>query len=496
MGEVYRAQDVRMQRPVALKLLHAAFTQDLEALARFSREASNASKINNQHVVQVYDCGETQEGIPYIAMEFVDGRSLRTLLNAEGPLEPSRAVDLISQIAKGLEGAHRLENPVVHRDLKPDNILVTTDVTGAELAKVADFGISKAVRGEGQQVTKTGFVAGTCEFMSPEQVTGGKVDLRTDIYALALMTFMMLTGKLPFLAQTPEHSMGMRLSEAPRTLKDMAPEVEWPEELQALLDAALSKSPSGRPGSAGEFATCLARAMEAWKGGLVEPPEETPGRGRGYSPLLWVGAATAIVVIGAGIFSLLPIGKKRATSVHAPENPKAVKVDTQEIGVGPVTPIESLSAAHDQKHQVPVLPTSRQDVDTNRSIVDTNRSIVDTNRSIVDTNRSIAEGKHPPKPREHQPARALASYDTILHIEMPRDSALAALKSLTALMAHLTTARDSVEADIYRAEANALAGHEAQACALLEAAKPRATSRQRQKIQLWVDQGICPNLGG
>jgi len=157
--------------------------------------------------------------------------------------------------------------------------------------------------------------------------------------------------------------------------------------------------------------------------------------------------------------------------------------------VGPVTPIESLSAAHDQKHQVPVLPTSRQDVDTNRSIVD-------TNRSIVDTNRSIAEGKHPPKPREHQPARALASYDTILHIEMRRDSALAALKSLTALMAHLTTARDSVEADIYRAEANALAGHEAQACALLEAAKPRATSRQRQKIQLWVDQGICPNLGG
>jgi serine/threonine-protein kinase len=197
---------------VAIKVLHAALTLDVDALARFGREASNASRINNPHVVNVYDFGETEAGLPYLAMEFVPGTTLRVLLERDVSLPPTRAASLIGQIARGLDAAHRLDNPVIHRDLKPDNILLTEDETGAELAKVADFGISKAIRDETQRVTKAGFVTGTCEFMSPEQVTGGVSDQRSDVYALGLIAFLMLTGRLPFPGETPEHSMLMRLN--------------------------------------------------------------------------------------------------------------------------------------------------------------------------------------------------------------------------------------------------------------------------------------------
>ena len=196
MGDVYRAQDVRLQRPAAVKLLRATLSADLDALRRFSREGMNASRINSPHVVQVYDAGETPAGIPYLAMEFVPGKSLGRLLADEGPLGPGRAAELVRQIAAGLDAAHRLG--VVHRDLKPDNILIAGAGTAEETAKVVDFGISRALRDESQKVTKTGFVAGTYEFMSPEQVLGGELDQRSDLYALGLIAFMLLTGKLPF----------------------------------------------------------------------------------------------------------------------------------------------------------------------------------------------------------------------------------------------------------------------------------------------------------
>ena len=183
MGDVYKAQDVRLQRPAAVKLLRASLSADLDALRRFSREGMNASHINSPHVVQVYDAGETASGIPYLAMEFVAGKSLgRLVLAEEGQVAPARAAELIRQIAAGLDAAHRLG--VVHRDLKPDNILVAHAGTPEEIAKVVDFGISRVLRDESQKVTKKGFVAGTYELMSPEQVLGGDVDQRSDLYAL------------------------------------------------------------------------------------------------------------------------------------------------------------------------------------------------------------------------------------------------------------------------------------------------------------------------
>jgi eukaryotic-like serine/threonine-protein kinase len=494
MGEVYRAQDVRLQRPVAIKVLHAALTLDLDALARFGREASNASKINNPHVVSVYDFGETEAGLPYLAMEFVSGTSLRALLEREAPLPPNRVARLISQIAKGLDAAHRLENPVIHRDLKPDNILVTEDDTGAELAKVADFGISKAIRDETQQVTKAGFVTGTCEFMSPEQVTGGAPDQRSDVYALGLIAFLMLTGKLPFPGETPEHSMAMRLNEAPRSLRSMCPEVNWPAELQRVMSQALARDPSGRPSSAGSFAAELTAKIEQWQS--PSPQQRRTGWAR---PALWTGATTALLALGAALWALWPDAPAQPgleqVGIVLPELSDTATGTGSSSAGGPDT--SSATEKHDSGAAPGVVPDTSQNEVSSKGISgragDSAKAVLP--RRVVKPRRSAAPASVPPKPPAVLPreedSEALRRYETILHPDMPPDSALLALAGLDALLGRLRSAQDSVEADIYRAEASALAGREEQACAIIERALPRATRLQRKRIELWTAQGLC-----
>ena len=466
MGEVYRAQDVRLQRPVALKVLHASLSGDIDALARFSREAANCSKINNQHVVHVQVFGETEEGVAYLVMEFVQGTSLKALMDREGPLSLERAIGIATQIASGLDAAHRLDCPIVHRDLKPDNILLTQDQDGAELVKVADFGISKAVRDDTQRITKTGFVAGTYEYMSPEQVTGGEVDQRGDVYALGLMVFVMLTGKLPFPGETPEHSMLMRLTESPRHLRAMHPHVRWPAELQHVLDKALALQPSDRYDSAGQFAKALARSIQQG-----EQPSSLARR-RWVRPVTWASATVGLLALAAGGVALLvnwPAGRDTAfvpdppdtlvpLNAAPPQEPPAS--DSAEV-MGPVeAPPPSAPIAQPEEKAAPK-PAKRAT-------------------------------KKPPAPQSQESGRdVLKPYEDILHSDMPRDSALLALSSLRALLPRLKTARDSVDADLYRAEAMALAGQPEEACAILSDARTRATELQRRKMELWVDQGIC-----
>jgi serine/threonine protein kinase len=492
MGVVYRAQDVRLQRPAAIKVLHATLNQDPDALARFSREASNASKINNEHVVHVYDFGETEDGVPYLAMEFVSGESLRAVLEREGPLDPARAMKLLGQIAHGLEAAHRLDEPVVHRDLKPDNVLVTADRAGHELAKVVDFGISKALRNEAQRVTKTGFVTGTYEFMSPEQVTGGEVDQRSDVYALGLVAFLMLTGKLPFPGGTPEHSMLMRLTEPPRPLRAMHPGVRWPEGVQRVLDRALARDPAGRFDSAEEFAAQLSREIESWQS------EPRPKRRR-KAVLAWAGAAGVLAIVAAGV-ALWP-------------TPEVTALAGERIPIG-ATPLGSPESGNrpTEEDQPPVIDRQDQSGHSKASLADTAKTpaLIDSSLPSRPPADSARPRRRPVRPTQRAPAPApvpstagnaeLESYADILHYGMPRDSALLALRGLDALQPHLSTRRDSVDADLYRAEAYALAGQAEQACAILEAARPRATERQRKRIELWTDrfwadQGICPPPG-
>ncbi len=270
MGRVYLAEHVRLPQKAAIKVLHPGMVKDGDAVARFNREAANAAKIEHDRVARVFDFGETRDGLVYLAMEFVPGRTIRSLMTEEGTLTPTRAASLTYQIAEGLDAAHRIG--IVHRDLKPDNIIVMTDDQGVDRSKVVDFGIAKAVGGTETQLTRTGMVVGTPEFMSPEQVLGESLDARSDVYALALVTYQMLTGMLPFSSSTPERSLTARLIEDPRPLAVAAPETAWPADLQAAIDRALAREPDQRTGSALEFAEALVSATESWTGASVLRP--------------------------------------------------------------------------------------------------------------------------------------------------------------------------------------------------------------------------------
>jgi serine/threonine protein kinase len=202
----------------------------------------------------VYDFGETPDGLIYLAMEFVEGEPLTAIIEREGALPIARATAIFKQTADALQAAHDLG--IVHRDLKPDNIMVARTRDGADLVKVVDFGIAKAVGGDeaGQKVTKTGLVVGTPEFMSPEQLSGDKVDGRTDLYSLALVYFRMLTGELPFKADSVQETMVKRLTDDPATLADTRPDLSFPDGLQQVLDAALARTPGERYQTVAKFA--------------------------------------------------------------------------------------------------------------------------------------------------------------------------------------------------------------------------------------------------
>jgi serine/threonine-protein kinase len=489
MGEVYRAQDVRLQRPVAIKVLHASLGADGDALARFSREAANCSKINNPYVVQVYDFGESEEGLAYIAMELVQGGSLRALLDAEAPLAPDRVVRFVAQIASGLDAAHRLDCPVVHRDLKPENVLVAQDFEGAEIMKVADFGISKAMRDDAQQVTRTGFVTGTYEFMSPEQVTGGAVDQRSDVYTLGLIAFLMLTGKLPFQGQTPEHSMLLRLNEAPRTLRQMQPDLHWSDAVQQVMDTALARDPSGRYNSAGAFARDLARSLQR------EEQERPPARPRKRRAAAWTVIAVGLVGLAVGAVALL-------VRLRAPRDTAFAARAPGESLIWLAEPVRGDTLASRDSNAItgPPQPSPQAESPTEPRADTVSEPVVAAprkpeTRAPVRKRAEFLKPQLPPySPPVRSPERAdtmLQEYEDILHPGLQRDSALRALASLNALIPRLTSARDSVEADLYRAEATALAGDPDEACSILDRARPRATELQRRKIELWVDQGIC-----
>ncbi|MCC6245655.1 MAG: protein kinase [Gemmatimonadaceae bacterium] len=261
MGKVYLASHVRLPQKAAIKVLHQDMVKDAGAVARFNREAANAARIEHDRVARVFDFGETSDGLVYLAMEFVPGKTLRDILNEEQRLSSIRAANIVYQVAEGLDAAHRLS--IVHRDLKPDNILVITD-DGLDRCKVVDFGIAKVTNGSETQLTQTGMLVGTPEFMSPEQVLGEPLDGRSDVYALALVAYEMFTGALPFEGTTPERKLTARLIQDPRTLADVAPDIEWPTALQQAFDHALMREPDSRTPTAMAFAEAVVAAVEGW----------------------------------------------------------------------------------------------------------------------------------------------------------------------------------------------------------------------------------------
>ncbi|MGQ0703327.1 MAG: serine/threonine-protein kinase [Gemmatimonadales bacterium] len=282
MGEVYLTRHVLMGRLSALKILSRDLTQDPEAIKRFNREATNASRISHPNVCAVYDFGLTADGLVFLAMEYVEGQPLRALLTEFGRLPVPRAAALLSQCAAGLQAAHDLG--IVHRDLKPDNIMVVSaGGESAERVKLVDFGIAKAIAGEGESgVTRTGFIVGTPEYMSPEQLSGARVDARSDQYSLALVFYEAITGLLPFEGGSLRGALSKRLTEPPRPLHQARPDGGFPASLQAVMSRALAREPGERFASVREFAFAVVRVMDGgsalgarrsagrWLGGLWE----------------------------------------------------------------------------------------------------------------------------------------------------------------------------------------------------------------------------------
>ena len=285
MGQVYLAEHVKMGRRSALKVMNPALVKDADAISRFNREAANASRINHPNVADVYDFGETPDGIIYLAMELVEGPTLTKVIEEHGPLPPTRVAAIIRQASEALAVAHDMG--IVHRDLKPDNIMLARNRDGSDCAKIVDFGIAKAADSAAQKVTKTGLVIGTPEYMSPEQLAGDTLDGRSDIYSLALVAFNMLTGKLPFPAETAQESMIMRLTEPPRKLAQMRPDVPWTQPVQGALDRALQRDVNARYASSSEFGRALASALEGMSAVPAAAAAPAPeARSTGSNPTL------------------------------------------------------------------------------------------------------------------------------------------------------------------------------------------------------------------
>jgi eukaryotic-like serine/threonine-protein kinase len=247
MADVYLAEDQELGRRVALKLLDDRHASDEQFVERFRREAQSAAGLNHPSIVSIFDRGQA-EGTYYIAMEYLDGRTLKELLIRNGPTPPAIAIDYARQILGALAFAHR--NGIVHRDIKPHNIIVRPDGR----LKVTDFGIA---RSGASQMTEAGSIVGTAQYLSPEQARGAPVDPRSDLYSLGIVLYEMLTGKVPFTGDTPVEIAMKHLSQVPEPPSTLRPEV--PHDLDAVVMRALAKDPDQRYGSAEEMDADLAR---------------------------------------------------------------------------------------------------------------------------------------------------------------------------------------------------------------------------------------------
>src|SRR5688572_29780743 len=247
MGIVYKAEQRlgSAVRRVAVKTLHAELSRDPSITARFHREVGTVAQLEHPNTVRVYDFGSTDDGTLYIAMEFLDGRALNKVIETEGVLEPKRVAHLLRQITGSLDEAHR--QGIVHRDLKPENVLLIERAGEKDVVKLVDFGIAarteSADREKEQKLTQQGMVLGTPPYMSPEQFTGRALDARSDVYSLGVMVYEMLTGQLPFQADTPWQWATHHMTSPPRSFDEIPAGARISEALRRTVLKALSKEP-------------------------------------------------------------------------------------------------------------------------------------------------------------------------------------------------------------------------------------------------------------
>ncbi|MBI2406979.1 MAG: protein kinase [Gemmatimonadetes bacterium] len=267
MSYVYLGEDVATKEQFAIKVLSPSLVKDSNAMARLRREAALGMRLEHPNVCHIVRLGETEDGIVYVVMPFVQGEILSDRNNRKGKLPLAEVVPFVQQIAAGLQVAHDLK--IIHRDLKPENIMITKEPDGTERAVVMDFGLAKERKAgaELEKLTATGIILGTPEFMSPEQLRGKPLDPRTDVYSLTLMTYEMLTQKLPFEGKNQQEMMIARLRSEPISIRTRRPDI--PEAVDAVLYKGMARNADDRYQTTVEFANALAAASGAGGGGLL-----------------------------------------------------------------------------------------------------------------------------------------------------------------------------------------------------------------------------------
>ena len=292
MGAIYRAVHTEIVRTCAIKLLTGVSPGKDDAIARFKREARNSCRIDNVHAVTVYDFGQTDEGLLFLAMEFIDGRPLSRVIAEHRVLPIERVIHITNQIAEALGAAHAL--PMIHRDLKPDNIMITRKGANTDFVKVLDFGIAKALADEGgENLTKTGFVLGTPVYMSPEQLLGEELDARSDIYSLAIIVYEMLSGRLPFEGDNLQAVMMKRVMSDPIRLRVAAPSLS--ESVEQAVMSGLERNRESRTATVEAFAAELSRVLYGSTqvmGGVITG--QLAGPGEGSPTVQWGGSQTNV----------------------------------------------------------------------------------------------------------------------------------------------------------------------------------------------------------
>jgi len=278
MADVYCATDLQLDREVAIKLLYRRFAQDAEFVERFRREASAAAGLQHQHVVSVYDRGEW-DGTYYIAMEYLQGRTLKAIINEYGALDSDWAIDMTEQILRAARFAHRRN--IIHRDFKPHNVIVDDD----GLATVTDFGIARAGASD---MTQTGSIMGTAQYLSPEQAQGHSVSEQSDLYSIGVILYEMVTGRVPFDGESAVTIALKHVSELPTGPCEINPAVS--PQLQAVIMRALAKDPAQRFATADEFID----AREQARAGTMPaaPPPIAAAAGVGESTAIGMSGLT------------------------------------------------------------------------------------------------------------------------------------------------------------------------------------------------------------